>query len=214
MEGPKNLPYITPSSSSQLGKTWAPSPSYIGHPPLTRSKKRNTHYQCPWHGGNACTDGGTHSSHHNYNQTKHRCTTHTWTNHPFPFCELYGHPSHQCPELTPELVQAVHLECTQHNKLSSSPYTTSMCPLPQHAPITPSGEVPCTSTSFVTPHMGNPPSHPIYLMTEAQSCRLGGTPSTSSTTMSTRPYPCKENGSVYPHPSWAITLDWDQLIQA
>jgi len=27
----------------------------------------------------------------------------------------------------------------------------------QHAPINPSSEVPCTSTSFVTPHMGNPP---------------------------------------------------------
>jgi hypothetical protein len=49
--------------------------------------------------------------------------------------------------------------------------------------------------------MGNPPSNPIYLTTDAQSCRLGGTPSTSSTTMSTRPYPCQENGSVYPHPS-------------
>jgi hypothetical protein len=32
--------------------------------------------------------------------------------------------------------------------------------------------------------------------------------------MSTRPYPCQEKGSVYPHPSWTITFDWDQLIQA
>jgi hypothetical protein len=43
MERPQNIPYITPSSSSLFGKTWAPSPSYIRYPPLTRSKKRNTH---------------------------------------------------------------------------------------------------------------------------------------------------------------------------
>jgi hypothetical protein len=88
-----------------------------------------------------------------------------------------------------------------------------MCPPPQHAPITPLGEVSYTSTSFFTPHMGNPPSNPIYLTTGVQSYRLGDTPSTSSTTMSTRNYPCKENGSVYQDPSWDITFDWDHIVQ-
>jgi hypothetical protein len=62
----------------------------------------------------------------------------TWTNHPFPFCEIYGNPTHQFPELTPELVQAVRLERMQHNKLSISPCTTLTFPLPQHETIIPS----------------------------------------------------------------------------
>jgi hypothetical protein len=107
--------------------------------------------------GNACTNGGIHNSHHKYNQTKHRFTTHTCNNHPCQFFELYGHPSHEFPKLTLELFQGVCLACMQHNKISSYPFPTSTLPLPKHAPITPSGEVPCTSTSFVTPHMGNPP---------------------------------------------------------
>jgi hypothetical protein len=213
MAGPKNLPYKTPSSSSQFVKTWAPSPIYIGHPPLPRSKKRKNHYQCQRNGGNTCNDGGNPSAQYNYHKTKHIYTTHTWTNHPCPFCELYGNPSHHCLELTLELIQAIRLECTKHNQLSCYPYTTLTFPLPQHAPITPSDEVPFTLTSFFTPHMVNPPSHPIYLTTDAQSCRLWGTPSTSSTTMSIIPYPCQENGSLHPHPSHAITFYWDKLIQ-
>jgi hypothetical protein len=47
----------------------------------------------------------------------------------------------------------------EHNKLSGTHYHyLETCPLPQHEPIIPLGEVPCTSTSFFTPQMGNPTS--------------------------------------------------------
>jgi hypothetical protein len=148
-------------------------PTHIGCSTLTRNKKRTKHYKNPWHGENACNNGGNHSSHQSYNQTKHKCTTYTWTKHPFPFFELYGHPSHQFLDLTPNIVQAVRLECTQHNKLSGTHLSTSKCPLPHHEPIFPSGEIPYTSTSLNKNQMGNPINHPIYLKIETHHVDQG-----------------------------------------
>jgi hypothetical protein len=92
-------------------------------------------------------------------------------------CRVCSHSSLQCSEI-PELVQALHLECTHNNKLIDGALDTLDQPLYMN------------ETIVSTPS----PFQQIYFIAQIDSSRLGGTPSTSSGLFFTRLSPYKENG--------------------